>query len=41
MMDTPLPDEKGIRLEMYGNEQFSRDAVDRFEESREELLRER
>ena len=36
-MDTSLPDEKGILLETYGNEQFSRDVVQRFAELQEEL----
>lgn len=36
-MDTPLPDDKGLLLEMYGNEQFSRDVIDNFAGLREEL----
>jgi hypothetical protein len=36
-MDTPLPDGKGVLLEMYGNGEFSRDAVARFPGLREKL----
>ena len=37
MMDTPLPDDNGVLLETYGNEQFSRDVLDAFVDLREEL----
>lgn len=37
MMDTPLPNEKGVLLETYGNEQFSRDVIESFPSLREEL----
>jgi len=36
-MDTPLPDDKGVLLEMYANEQFSRDVVETFPRLRDEL----
>ena len=36
-MDTPLPDDSGVVLEMYGNEQFSRDVTDNFGDLRDEL----
>lgn len=36
-MDTPLPDDKGVLLQMYGNAEFSRDVVARFPGLREEL----
>ena len=36
-MDTPLPDEKGMLLETYGNDEFSRDVIHRVAELRTEL----
>jgi hypothetical protein len=36
-MDTPLADRKGVLVDSYGNEQFSRDAIARFPNLRSEL----
>ena len=37
-MDTPLPDDKGVLVDTYGSEQFSRDAISAFPGLREDLI---